>query len=116
VLPPRNAVGRDHFSLATLASASPRGVGPLLEDNTPSKQPVRVGKLARANVPERRCDRPVLVVREVIIVGRGSRFCSLGMRSSSKTVWWPVQVPVSVAPAESAGPFNSTMFPSGSQI
>jgi hypothetical protein len=50
VLPPRNAVGRDRFSLATLASASPHGVGPLSEDITPSTQPVRVCKFACANV------------------------------------------------------------------
>src|SRR5437879_5826002 len=50
VLPPRNAVGRNRCSLATLASASPRGVGPLSEDITPSTQPVRVRTFACANV------------------------------------------------------------------
>jgi hypothetical protein len=40
VLPPRNAVGRNRFSLATLASASSHGVGPLSEDITKSTQPV----------------------------------------------------------------------------
>src|SRR2546430_1857842 len=50
VLPPRNAVGRNRCSLATLASASPHGVGPLSEDITPSTQPVRVRTFACANV------------------------------------------------------------------
>jgi hypothetical protein len=50
VPPPRNPVGRNRFSLTTLASASPHCVGPLSEDITPSTQPVRVRKFACANV------------------------------------------------------------------
>jgi hypothetical protein len=50
VLPLRNAVGRNRCSLATLASASPHGVGPLSEDITPSTQTVRVRTFACANV------------------------------------------------------------------
>ena len=45
MLPPSNAVGRNRFSLTTLASASPHGVGPLSEDITPPTQPVRVRKM-----------------------------------------------------------------------
>jgi hypothetical protein len=50
VLPPRNAVHRNRFSLATLASASPHGVEPLSENITPSTQALRVRKFACANV------------------------------------------------------------------
>jgi hypothetical protein len=40
---------QNRFSLATLASASPHGVGPLSEDITPSTQPVRARTFACAN-------------------------------------------------------------------
>jgi len=102
VLPPRNAVGRDRFSLATLASASPHGVGPLSEDITPSTQPVRVRKFACANVlflmsPEivhgsYRVIRSAGAIdrfwpfAKLSLSGEDTRFCSLGMRSSSKAV------------------------------
>lgn len=45
----RNALDRNRFSLARLASASSHGVRPLSENFTPSTLPVRVHKSTCAN-------------------------------------------------------------------
>ena len=81
MLPLRNAVGRDRFSLTTLASASPHGVGPLSEDITPSTQPVRVRKFACANVlilmsPE--------IAHDSYRVVRGTRYSSMSPGESPR--------------------------------